>query len=92
MRKKTHPHPRLRCADSGESDGKKEEKFQNALVKIQFIFDKSLMPVLTFGERAIFTLVTCLSKENGKYSDHLSEPRLLMKTNPQCPLENFRML
>ena len=37
-------------------------KFQNALVKIIFIFDKILMPRLTFGERGIFTLVTCLSK------------------------------
>ena len=41
-------------------------------LEIQFTFDKSLMPGLTSGERAIFTLVTCLSK-NGKYSDHLSE-------------------
>ena len=36
-------------------------KFQNALVKMLFIFDKSLMPKLTFGERATFTLVMCLS-------------------------------
>ena len=47
--------------------------FSNTLVKIVFIFDKSLMPKLTFGEIAIFTLVTVCQK-NGKYSDHLGEP------------------
>ena len=38
-------------------------KFLNALIKILFIFDKSLMPKLTFGARGILTLVTCLSKK-----------------------------
>ena len=38
-------------------------KFWNALVKILFIFDKSLMPKLTFGEKGIFTLITGLSKK-----------------------------
>ena len=36
-------------------------KFLNMLGKILFIFDKNLMPKLTFGVRATFTLVTCLS-------------------------------
>ena len=47
-------------------------KFWNALVKILFLFDKSMMPKLTFGERATFTLVSCLSIKR-KYADHLSE-------------------
>ena len=45
---------------------------------------------LTFGEGGIFTLVTCLSIKR-EYSDHLSNPPLVMRTNAQCPLESFRL-
>ena len=36
-------------------------KFENALIKILFIFDKSLMPKLTFGDRSTIILATYLS-------------------------------
>ena len=39
-------------------------------VKILFIFDKSLMRRLTFGERGILYWSTVCQK-NGKYNDHL---------------------
>ena len=42
-------------------------KFWNALLKIQFIFDKSLIPMLTFGEKAIVILDTCWSEQREIY-------------------------
>ena len=36
-------------------------RFLNTLIKILFIFNKSLMSKLTSDERVIFTLATCLS-------------------------------
>ena len=50
-------------------------KVVNTLIKIQFIFDKSLLPMFTFGERAIFRLHAWepVCQQNGKYNNHLSE-------------------
>ena len=65
-------------------------KFSNALIKIQFIFEKSLLPEFTYSERATFTLVTCLSikREIQWPPEWIS----LWKQMLSAPWENFRML
>ena len=42
------------------------EDFRMPLLKFYSLFDKSIMPKLTFGKRATFTLVTCLSIKHPK--------------------------
>ena len=42
------------------------EDFRMPLLKFYSLFDKSMMPKLTFGKRATFTLVTCLSIKHPK--------------------------
>ena len=48
------------------------------------------MPKVTFGERSSFTLVTCFS--NNMWNIVTTWVNIRMKTNTQCPLENFKIL